>query len=264
MRFSDVPREAHEAMLLAARDYYRGLKKQPRLSFKRDVLWIMVHHPHGHESWAPYALREKSRKGPRPYEVRNWFCAGQALQTMVRTGKSLKPAACLLDTATMADNFMLTHSGGKDWAARMVRQVLDGKRPMARLPLRVGRKHFLSERVLRCVVEALGLGYHLSRNPRGWLEAAIFQRGATLARFYTPGAVIPQFEAAGFPLKAEAFETPLDEYAERMNAPDLGGDHPMLGMCSGHPVHECVAALPPRLLGRRIISGTPARPASTC
>jgi len=137
---------------------------------------------------------------------------------------------------------------GKDRAAMLVERVLLGLRPMAVLPVRVAQRRFLSEGPLRRVLEQLGLGLRIVRNRKGGLDAAVFQEGVGLFSFYEEGRVLSLFAAAGHPLAREALHAPVADFAGRLSNEDFGGEspHPLLGLLSGHPLHEAVAMLGPR------------------
>lgn len=183
---------------------------------------------------------------------RNWYCPGQALKAMQKRHGGLV-APRMLGLFECRENVHCEGVEEKGWAAMMVERVVCGVRPIASLPVRRGRRHILQRLPLIRVLDALSLGHHFARNHGGGYDMLVFQRGATLAQFYDPMQAIALYRGAGFTLTGEALEQPLEYLAARLYNEDFGGEvqHPLLGLCFGHPLHEAVAHVSPRLLQRR-------------
>lgn len=183
---------------------------------------------------------------------RKWYCPGQALQAMQRRyGGLVAPAQ--LGLFQCRDNLACETVEDKGWAAMMVERVVRGERPIATLPVRRGKRHILQREPLTRVLDALALGYHFAQNPQGGYDMHVFQPGATLAHFYDPGHAVALYQGAGFCLSLEAMRQPLEFLAGRLYSEDFGDgvQHPLLGLCFGHPLHEAVASVSPHLLRRR-------------
>jgi hypothetical protein len=183
---------------------------------------------------------------------RKWYCPGQALQAVRRRyGGLVAPAK--LGLFECRENVACETVEDKGWAAMMVDRVVRGVRPIATLPVRRGRRHILQREPLERVLDALALGYCFARNPRGGYDMHVFQKGATLAQFYDAEHAVALYQGAGCQLTREALDQPLEFLAGRLYSEDFGDEvqHPLLGLCFGHPVHEAVASVSPRLLRRR-------------
>jgi len=183
---------------------------------------------------------------------RKWYCPGQALQAVQRRYGGLVPPG-RLGLFECRENVACEGVEEKGWAAMMVERVVRGVRPIASLPVRRGRRHILQKDPLIRVLDALSLGHHFVHVPCGGYDMLVFQRGATLAQFYDPVHAVALYRGAGFPLSPEALHQPLELLAGRLFNEDFGAEvqHPLLGLCFGHPLHEAVAHISPSLLQRR-------------